>query len=60
MSSAARWIGAGAAFLAHVSVIGMLTVEGLVEVADTAPLIHSHGAMIDELVRTFTAGLTHP
>jgi len=45
------------AFLAHTSVLGMLTVEGLVEVADEAPLIHSREAMVDELVRTFTARL---
>lgn len=45
------------AFLAHTSVIGMLTVEGLVEVADTAPLIHRRDAMVDELVATFTARL---
>jgi len=45
------------AFLAHTSVLGMLTVEGLVEVADTSPLIHSREAMVDELVRTFTARL---
>lgn len=46
------------AFLAHTSVLGMLTVEGLVEVADEAPLIHSREAMVDELVHTFTARLT--
>jgi AcrR family transcriptional regulator len=45
------------AFLAHTSVLGMLTVEGLVDVADEAPLIHSREAMVDELVRTFTARL---
>lgn len=45
------------AFLAHTSVLGMLTVEGLVEVTDEAPLIHSREAMVDELVRTFTARL---
>ena len=48
------------AFLAHTSVLGMLTVEGLVEVADDAPLIHSREAMVDELVRTFTARLAGP
>jgi AcrR family transcriptional regulator len=46
------------AFLAHTSVLGMLTVEGLVEVADDGPLIHSREAMVDELVSTFTARLT--
>lgn len=45
------------AFLAHTSVLGMLTVEGLVEVADDAPLIHSRESMVDELVDTFTARL---
>lgn len=45
------------AFLAHTSVIGMLTVEGLVEVADDSPLIHTREALIDELVRSFTARL---
>lgn len=45
------------AFLAHTSVLGMLTVEGLVEVADEAPLIHTREAMVDDLVRTFTARL---
>jgi AcrR family transcriptional regulator len=48
------------AFLAHTSVLGMLTVEGLVEVADDAALIHSRDAMVDELVRIFTARLTGP
>ena len=48
------------AFLAHMSVLGMLTVEGLVETADDAPLIHTHEAMVDELVRTFTARLAGP
>lgn len=46
------------AFLAHLAVIGMLTVEGLVELADTAPLIHSNKAMVDDLVRTFQARLS--
>lgn len=45
------------AFLAHTSVLGMLTVEGLVEVADDTPLIHTHEAMVDELVHTFIARL---
>lgn len=48
------------AFLAHTSVLGMLTVEGLVEVTDEAALIHSREAMVDELVRIFTARLTEP
>ncbi len=45
------------AFLAHLAVIGMLTVEGLVEVADRAPLIHTTNAMVDDLVLTFQARL---
>jgi len=45
------------AFLAHTSVLGMLTVEGVVERADPAPLIHTRAAMVDELVATFTARL---
>jgi AcrR family transcriptional regulator len=45
------------AFLAHTSVLGMLTVEGLVERADDAPLIHSRDAMVDELVATFVGRL---
>jgi AcrR family transcriptional regulator len=48
------------AFLAHTSVLGMLTVEGLVAAADDAPLIHSRNALVDELVRTFTARLAEP
>ena len=45
------------AFLAHTAVLGMLTVEGLVELLDEAPLIHSRYAMVEDLVRTFTARL---
>jgi len=48
------------AFVAHTSVLGMLTMEGLVEAADDAPLIHSREAMVEELVRTFTARLAQP
>ena len=48
------------AFLAHTAVLGTLTVEGLVETADEAPLIHSHEALVDELVRTFSARLAGP
>jgi AcrR family transcriptional regulator len=48
------------AFLAHTAVLGMLTVEGLVEVADDTPLIHSRREMTDELVDTFTARLSAP
>ena len=49
--------GRRVAFLAHTSVLGMLTVEGLVEVTDEAALIHSRDAMVDELVRIFTSRL---
>ncbi len=48
------------AFVAHTSVLGMLVVEGLVEVADEAPLIHSRQGMVDELVRAFRARLAQP
>jgi len=44
------------AFVAHTSVLGMMMMEGLVELADD-PLIHSHGAMVDELVASFTCRL---
>jgi AcrR family transcriptional regulator len=45
------------AFLAHMAVIGFLVIQGLVEVADSAPLIHAQADMVDELVRTFRARL---
>lgn len=45
------------AFLAHTSVMGMLTVEGLVEASEDGPLIHDHRAMINDLVATFCAKL---
>ena len=45
------------AFLAHTSVLGMLTVEGLAEAANDAPLLHSRQPMVDELVSTFRARL---
>lgn len=45
------------AFVAHTAVIGILTMEGLVEVADDGPLLHPRAAMIDELVASFTARL---
>ncbi len=48
------------AFLAHMSVIGTLTIEGLVDAADDAPLIHTREAMVEELVQTFTARLAAP
>jgi hypothetical protein len=46
------------AFLAHMAVLGMLTIEGVVEATDPAPLIHSRQSLVDELVATFTARLT--
>ena len=46
------------AFLAHMSVLGVLTIEGLVEASGDAPLIHGRGAMVDELVRTYRARLS--
>lgn len=45
------------AFLAHTSVLGMLTIEGVVETVDQAPLIHPREALVDELVETFRARL---
>ncbi len=35
------------AFLAYTSVMGMLTLEGLIEAAHDAPLLHTHTAMVD-------------
>lgn len=43
-------------FLAHCAVLGVLTMEGVVDAADDA-LIHAHSEMIDDLVRTHTATL---
>jgi len=48
------------AFLAHMAVIGVLVIQGLVEIADSAPLIHAQTDMVDELVRTFRARLGPP
>jgi AcrR family transcriptional regulator len=48
------------AFLAHLSVIGVLTIEGLIESADDAPLMHRSDAMIDDLVRVHRLGLAMP
>jgi len=45
------------AFVAHGAVLGMLTMEGLVEAADDTPLIHGRAAMVDELVAAFAARL---
>lgn len=45
------------AFTAHMSVVGVLTMEGLIEAANDAPLIHPHEAMVDELVAAFRARL---
>lgn len=46
------------AFLAHMSVLGMLTIEGIVEASGDSPLIHGRQAMVDELVRTYRARLS--
>lgn len=54
---AAHIDGRRLAFLAHTSVLGMLVLEGLVEVADESPLIHTRPAMVDELVSTFRSRL---
>jgi len=48
------------AFLAHMAVIGMLTIEGVVDAADDEPLIHPRDALVDDLVRSFTARLALP
>lgn len=47
------------AFVAHMAVLGMLTMEGIAELAGD-PLLHAHGAMVDELVQTFRARLAAP
>ncbi|MCO4762069.1 MAG: TetR/AcrR family transcriptional regulator [Myxococcales bacterium] len=44
------------AFVAYTSVLGMLTMEGLVERSDD-PLVHSRKAMTDELVEAFVGRL---
>jgi len=44
------------AFVAYTSVLGMLTMEGLVAMADD-PLIHPRAGMVDELVDSFTGRL---
>lgn len=46
-----------AAFAAHASVLGVLTMLGLVDAGDDAPLIHSNEDLIDHLVETHTAAL---
>ncbi len=46
------------AFLAHMSVLGMLTIEGVIEASGDSPLIHGRQAMVDELVRTYRARLS--
>ncbi len=56
----ARIDGRRLTFLAHTSVVGMLTVEGLVDAAQDAPLIHSREGMVDDLVATFRARLDAP
>ena len=45
------------AFVAHTSVMGLLMVEGMIEVADSAPLIHGHEAMVDKVVNSFCGRL---
>lgn len=47
-------------FVAHCAVLGIFTLEGLVESAGDYPLIHSHADMIDDLVRAHTARLRAP
>lgn len=46
-----------AVFLAHCAVLGVLTLEGVVDVGDESPLIHAHDDLIDDLVNTHTAQL---
>lgn len=48
------------AFVAHTSVLGILTIEGLVKAANDTPLMHAEGAMVDELVLSFRARLALP
>lgn len=48
------------AFVAHLAVVGVLVMEGLVETTDRAPLIHARAAMIDEIVTSFVSRLTPP
>lgn len=45
------------AFVAHTAVMGLLMVEGMIEVADSSPLIHGHAAMVDDLVACFCGRL---
>lgn len=45
------------AFVAHMSVLGILTIEGLVDSAGDAPIVHGHEAMVDELVGSYRARL---
>ncbi len=45
------------AFVAHLAVVGVLVMEGLVETTDRAPLIHARAAMIDEIVTAFVGRL---
>ncbi len=44
-------------FLAHTSVVGLATIQGLVGSADNAPLVHSDQALVDGLVAQLCA---HP
>lgn len=46
------------AFVAHTSVLGIVTIEGLVKAAKDTPLMHTEQAMVNELVLSFRARLT--
>lgn len=48
------------AFVAHNAVLGIVTMQGLIEAAQDAPLMHPPQAMVDELVDTFRARLGRP
>ena len=45
------------AFVAHMSVIGVLAMEAYIDSIGDAPLVHSHAAMVEELVQSFRARL---
>ena len=46
-----------AGLVPHFELEFFLTMEALVDVGDDAPLIHRHGDLIDDLVRTHTTPL---
>jgi AcrR family transcriptional regulator len=48
------------AFVAHTSVLGIITIEGIVKATNDAPLMHAEAAMVNELVLSFRARLTLP